>query len=180
MATCMADISYEELRRIQAREKSEPGLCELEADFYDRVNAHLRARRSELEKKFDFAAMREYENTLKILRDIYARREQKILLLALRAARGEEEVNGLTKEERALFDSIVKMLRECSARIQKILEVDTAAREFRKCRVRILRDVPQFVGKDMTNYGPFKLGDDVLLPEDEAARLERLGMAHIE
>ncbi|MEM3030567.1 MAG: hypothetical protein QXH27_02420 [Candidatus Micrarchaeia archaeon] len=176
----MADISYEELRRIQAREKREPGLCELEADFYDRVNAHVAERRSRLEKKFDFAAAREYENTLKILRDIYAKREQKILLLALRAARGEEEANGLTREERALFDSVVKLLRECSTRFQGILEVGAAARELSKRRVKILRDVPEFVGKDMMNYGPFKLGEDVLLPENEAARLERLGMAHIE
>jgi len=180
MGDRMTEISFEELRRIQLKEKKEPRLCELESDFYDKVNAYTAGWKKRLEQKFSMAEAREYENTLKILRDIYSKREQKILLLALRAARGEGEANGLTKEERALFDSLVKLLRECSAHIQGMLEVGAAAKELNKRRVKILRDVPEFVGKDLTNYGPFKLGEDVLLPENEAERLARLGMAHLE
>lgn len=47
----------------------------------------------------------------------------------------------------------------------------------KKILVRLLRDVPSFVGADLKTYGPLKSEDVVLLPAQNAEALIKRGMA---
>lgn len=47
----------------------------------------------------------------------------------------------------------------------------------KKILVRVLRDVPSFVGADMRTYGPYKAEDVVLLPAQNAEALINRGIA---
>jgi len=49
----------------------------------------------------------------------------------------------------------------------------------KKILVRILQDVPSFVGVDMKIYGPYKAEDVVLLPEQNVEALIKRGVATI-
>jgi len=47
----------------------------------------------------------------------------------------------------------------------------------KKILVRVLRDVPSFVGADLKTYGPYKTEDVVLLPAQNAEALIKRGIA---
>ncbi|MBI4399368.1 DNA replication complex GINS family protein, partial [Candidatus Micrarchaeota archaeon] len=108
----MVDISYDELRRIQARERSEPSLVELRPDFYPKIKELLQELNLGLKKNFSIAAAKEYENTIKILRDVVSKREQKILGASLNVARGDYVIKNYLKEEEELLNNIVKILKD--------------------------------------------------------------------
>lgn len=103
-------ITYETLFDILRKEKSREDLQVLPATFYEEVRAFLvqPARGAG-----ELAAI-EYQNTKKILRELYDRRERKLLLLALNKARTDSAIidpSLLLPEELPLFATLVAALK---------------------------------------------------------------------
>lgn len=167
----MEELSYEELRRIQGRERNSQMLQELSEDFYARVDELISKKNRELKESFSLSEAKEFENVIKIVGEIYARREQKIALKAIRTARTGESVPGLAREERAMFDSMVKLLKENEDKFESLLKRKEEIKEDGKIKVKFLIDMPEFFGSDNKNYGPFKKGETATLPEKEAMLL---------
>lgn len=184
----MEAIDYSLLRRIQAKERSGEELAVLSGDFPDKAREFVRACSEKLEKNFDLVGAREFENSLKILRDINDRRMHKILLKALRARKGaEEETAGLTGEEQKFFQNVVELLRQNEERFENILskkmqavkEEATLITRAQGHELKFVLDIPCFVGIDLNNYGPFKAGERAVLPESEAELLLKKKLAEI-
>ncbi|MEM3555445.1 MAG: hypothetical protein QXF56_01870 [Candidatus Micrarchaeia archaeon] len=168
----MEELTYEELRRIQARERASPVLQSLPQGFYKAVGKLIEKKNSSLKSNFSLTEAKEYENILKVIEDIYERRKQKIVMKAMRS--GEE--GALAEEEKEFFSKIRKVIEEEAESFKKNIGVVEGERESIK-RIKILKHLPKFVGSDLKVYGPFEEGASVELPEREAQLLVRRGVA---
>jgi DNA replication initiation complex subunit (GINS family) len=168
----MEELTYEELRRIQARERASPVLQSLPQGFYKAVKKLIETKSSSLKNSFSLTEAKEYENIVKVVEDIYERRKQKIVLRAMRS--GEEAA--LADEEREFFSKIRKVIEEEADNFKMNIGAVEGEKESIK-RIRILKHLPKFVGSDLKVYGPFEEGASVELPEKEAQLLVKKGVA---
>lgn len=214
-------ITYETLFDVLRKESSREDLQELPITFYADAQAFLAEKKAESATQPRAAI--EYENTRKIVRELYDRRERKLLLLALNKARTESAIidpSILLEEERGLFDNLVQQLRENKQAVltrvtgdaepaapvvavaptaplatqatpkpsesatQKLTEPEsttapeTPSLEPVEVKVKFVKPVPKFIGRDMTIFGPFNADDTTELPEEVAAVLAKKG--HVE
>jgi DNA replication initiation complex subunit (GINS family) len=157
-------MDFDELRKAQAKERAGAALQQLSEDFYTSAEKLL----SETRKRGDFQSLKEYENALKILSDVYHRREQKLLLEALRDAReGSREKPHLTGAELELYDALLAAISAGRKKFGFVMRDGTEQRQ-EKAKVRVLVDLPRIIGSDMQPYGPFKTGETATLPRGEA------------
>lgn len=162
----MAELSYSELRRIQEEERKSNSLVNVPEDFYGKVEALLSEKKRTVEAKPSLIEMREYENLLKIVREIRTLREQKIVFRALKV--GKRETSGLSKEEREFYERILAVVEEERKRMDALFLKTTKKEEPMLKKVKMLTDIPAFKGSDNLIYGPFKLGQEEELPFYEA------------
>jgi len=180
-------ITYETIRNAHRAEKEEE-LQKLPEGFFDSVRNWFKIK----ENMKDTTSLLEVENAKKLLEDIINRRQKKIVLAALSTMRGQLPPIGLTDEERKFFDEIVNSLKLFKNNInekfrgfekiveEKVEEAKKSIEEMRsveeiektfvkpngKILVKILSDLPRFVGSDMQSYGPLKSGDIITLPDE--------------
>jgi len=171
----MKPLDYSLLRDIQKNELESTKLTSLEENFYANASEFLSVRKKEAFASGSTLSIREYENIKKILTTIKERREEKIILMAIR---GEGNSGRLTPEEK-------KLLKELSDAVKKFREsiADSSASEEstlpvpEKKKVKLLKDVEPYKGLDNNVYGPYKSGDEVELPPAEAEWLLKAKMA---
>ncbi|MDD5317863.1 MAG: hypothetical protein PHF51_03990 [Candidatus ainarchaeum sp.] len=199
----MEELSYEKLREVQKEERGTAMLSEIPCDFYKRVGELLSRMREEVNLGFNLEKAREYENALKVAKDVHAVREQKILLRALRAAKGTNSVSGLADEEREVFEKLKDAISAGDACFDALVGAAAPAgkpgegREGKEAvkggagglpasgavaqqhgkKVRIAGPVPKFVGFGGGSHGPFKAGEIVFLPEKESDLLVKRNLA---
>ncbi len=181
-------ITYETIRNAHRAEKEEE-LQKLPEGFFESIRNWFKHK----EKLKDTTSLLEVENAKKLLEDIINRRQKKIILAALSTVRGQLPPPNLTDEERKFFDDIVDSLKSFKNNMEekfreyeeiveeKIEEAKKSIEEIKpleekiektvikpdgKLLVKILTDLPRFVGSDMQAYGPLKAGDVINLPED--------------
>jgi DNA replication initiation complex subunit (GINS family) len=184
----MEVITYETIRNAHRAEKDEE-LQRLPGGFFESVRNWFKIK----EKMHDTTSLLENENAKKLLEDIINRRQKKIVLAALSTARGQLPPVGLDEEERKFFDDIVNSLKlfknnmnEKFRSFDDIVQekVDEAKKSIEDLRpvepepeaieiksngnllVKMLSDLPRFVGSDMQSYGPLKAGDIITLPDE--------------
>jgi DNA replication initiation complex subunit (GINS family) len=178
-------ITYETIRNAHRAEKEEE-LQKLPEGFFESVRNWFKHK----EKMKDTTSLLEVENAKKLLEDVINRRQKKIVLAALSTVRGQLPPTNLTDEERKFFDEIVNSLKIFKNEInekfrgyeeiveEKVEEAKKSIEELKKeekmefakpdgkLLVKILSDLPRFVGSDMQAYGPLKAGDVISLPEE--------------
>ncbi len=169
-------ITYETIREVERSERSEE-LQRLPQGFFEAVNNWMNVKKS----KKDGSSIIELENAKKSIDRIIMSRMKKIVLGAMTTTMKNKLPPGnLTDSERVFFDEVVSILKkyrndmhEKTFGIEEIVEekiesVKKSVDDLKTKRVKILTEVPRFVGSDMKNYGPLKEGDDIVLPEDIA------------
>jgi len=112
----MPELTYEELRRIQSRER-EPVLSKLPDDFYEQTKILL----SKYKNTKSSNELREYENVLKISRYIFSRREEKILNAANNSLKGVEPPPTMLKEELEIYKIFVELIKSNREKFEKML-----------------------------------------------------------
>ena len=114
-------ITYETLFDLLRREKNREELQTLDNDFYEQVLAYLKEKKEALSKKGDelfVSAEREklkiqFQNIRRIIKELYERREKKIINMALTRARTGSDVidtSALLPSEKEFFDEQVSLL----------------------------------------------------------------------
>lgn len=115
-------LTYEGLFDALRREKSRDELQHLDPEFYEMVGDLLASRQdairsSQASHGFESASAQraqiEYQNLRKLFRELYDRRERKVLTLALHRTRTDAaviETDALLVPERRLFDDAVRLL----------------------------------------------------------------------
>jgi DNA replication initiation complex subunit (GINS family) len=162
-------LTFETLSKIAREEKASPSLTRLPEGFFGDVSSYM-SKKTQLNEGTDSW---ELENAKMVVSDIMKLRERKILLSALNFADSGAEPANLAPDEKSLFDEAASLIMQFRAGRKKVLEPG----QERKAMITFLEDVPQFVGTDMSNYGPFSKGDIANLPEDVTRLLVEKGAA---
>lgn len=190
-------ISYETIRNAHRAEK-EDALQVLPEGFFQSVRSWLLQKSS----KADTTSLLEVENAKKLIEDLINRRERKIVMSAIRSVRGSSPPAGMTTSEAVFFDSIVAQLSafrsattenivgpaaaaessvaaaiESVSALTKPVEPQGPKPQNGHMLVKILSDLPRFVGADMVGYGPLKTGEMITLPTETAKILLGKGIA---
>ncbi|MBI2575556.1 DNA replication complex GINS family protein [Candidatus Woesearchaeota archaeon] len=109
------NLSYETIFDLLVREKGREELQKLHDSFFNDISAYIQSKISlntdgdeEREK-----LLKQIQNTRRMLRELYERREKKVLNMALAASRTSPsfiDSENMITGEKALFDSIVERL----------------------------------------------------------------------
>ena len=191
-------ITYETLFELLKRERERSDLQKLEPTFFSDTINYIRDKKKILEAKSDslFASEerkkteRQLENIYKIIKELYERREKKIIGLALDKSRTKSNLidsSSLLKEEKVIFDALTDLLDNYRDSIlfavlnekmpfMRPIEAKKPAEEFKSALelkkstrlVRFTHPVPKFVGPELEEYGPFEEEDIANLPVEIA------------
>lgn len=174
-------MTFETLYEILRREKYRAELQRLEPDFLRRVEQYLGEKQAILaaqEKKDSMFADSEAEKTKlqiknlqKMLRELYERREEKVMHLALFFSKTGElpDITVMLKGELEMFNEVKDMLKKYKKRVLKAIggaeeEKPKALKTAEELRVKFMVKMQEFVGADLKSYGPFEASEVVLLP----------------
>lgn len=185
-------ITYETLYTILRQEKYKPELQKLDKDFFNKVISYLREKNQileSLEKKSDnvFAAAeikktkKQLDNTTRLLKELYEKRESKIIKLAMLSSRVDETQKAalLPEEQEMLYslrekfdyyrENLLKKLLNGSMpnlpEKPKALKSEKEKEEENKCEVLVefLDNIQSFLGLGQEKIGPFKKGEKARL-----------------
>lgn len=175
-------VDYDEIRRIHRLEKAASNLVKLPDDFYSDLSSFLSdAKESYLESLKDFspAKARDFVNLKKMVEEIFLLREKKILTKALIASRTKEySVEEFALQEKKFFEKMLSVLESHN----EILDGFFSERQAKKQKdlnivsVKVLSEIPSFVGADMKDYGPFSPGQTASVPFAVAKLLVARGL----
>ena len=186
-------ITYETIYEFLRKEKYEAEIQKLPSTFFNDIINYLKEKKSILEaqKSQDSIFSKEYEKTgkqiqniRKIIQDVYDRRENKIIQLALFTSKTGVNIDSvnLLKEEEEMYLSLVRILkiyREgilenlLALRNPHVIETKDIKKENKEDTklVKFLYPVPKFMGEDLNIYGPFNFEDVANLPPKVAQLL---------
>ena len=186
-------ITYETLFELSQREKERTDLQKLDAMFFSDIISYIKDKKKILEaqSKSPFApderkkTERQLENIYKLIKELYERREKKIITMAIDKSRTKSnliDTTALLKEEKVVFDALTSILDNYRDAIlysllnekmpfmqsleDKPKESFRSALELKKPTklVRFINPVPKFVGPELEEYGPFEEEDIANLP----------------
>ncbi|EMR73509.1 hypothetical protein MBGDN05_00337 [Thermoplasmatales archaeon SCGC AB-539-N05] len=184
-------LTYKDLREIQQKEKNSPLLTKIEPDFYETMSDYIESLQIEYrEEKTSSPKSKllkdEISNIQKIAIGIYEQREKKIVQMALSILRsGQPNIGNMTDEEKSVFDAIIDVLSRSRKKIivkgskqdeeskenfigEKLPdEKPTNKQQNSSVVIRLLEDVPVFIGPNMKKYN-LKKDDVAALPREIA------------
>ena len=173
----MTEASFEALRKVQLQEKHESAISALDDDFFVKYRSLIDAQRDRLRKDFSLDAATSLENLRRLLSEVARKREQKLFLKALRDFHaGQVGGEGLSREERELYNSLIRLLSEYEAAVIKAEQSASPQAQKAERKVRFTTDVPAFVGSSGASLGPFASGSVASLPADDAELLIEQGV----
>ena len=209
METKEVNITYETLFELLKREKDMADPQKLDPNFFNDFVDYLNEKSKVLDKEdslFSYDEKKKVEkqidNAKRIIKEIYERRERKMLGIALIKSRTKSDVmdtSSFLENEKRFFDEIVKVLdvfrndvinniidgKQASEittdkeviKNKEINEKDGNEKNEAKNTklVRFLHVVPKFVGKELEEYGPFAEEDIANLPLEIADLLINKG-----
>ena len=177
-------ITYEKLYEVLRLEKYKKELQTLDQDFFNKVVKYLDEKKlilqSQESKDSVFASdsitktKRQLENIKLILKELYEKREAKIMQMALFNSRTNErlkEVDDLLHEERSFYGELASLLnkyrvgiygRLLNSRLPDVKNEEVVEKNIKT--LKFLSTVPRFVGEDMNIYGPYVPEDVASLP----------------
>jgi len=193
------NITYETLFELLRRERNRDEIQELNESFFRDIIEYIQSKKNILGKGDMFSAEQEkktktqLENVNKILRELYEKRERKLISMALTKSRTGSDIidtGKLLPEEKLFYEDVRQICdryREdiltniLSCKLPTVRDSSVEASqpnpEADIKMVRFLAPVPKFVGKELETYGPFDVEDVVSLPSDIARVLVEKGRA---
>ncbi len=170
-------LNYSRLREMQRSEIASSELCPVEEGFYSQLKVFLEEKRGEALETQNLLVIKEYENLRKIARAIVNKRNEKLVLLALR---GKKETTGMTAEEAEFLGHLSKDIEENDAQLAFIFEENgSGAKKDNIKRIKLLKNISPYKGLDDNVYGPFDEGEVAELPAAEAQWLLKEKMAEL-
>jgi len=194
------NITYETLFELLKREKDMTDLQKLEPSFFDNFIEYLNEKKDMMSRDdalFSYDEKKKVEkqidNARRLIKEIYERREKKILNIALIKSRTKSHVidtSSLLDNEKKFLEEIEKVLNAYRENViyhimdgkqvsqikhqekeakEEINAASDAEEETKTTKlVRFLYPVPKFVGTELEEYGPFAEEDIANLPAEIA------------
>lgn len=185
-------LTFSELRKIEKKEKRQEELSNLDDSFFLRVSRYL-----EMKEGTD---QREYRNAKRVFNKIVGLRQEKIVKnarISVKTGVKSSELNLLPREQ-SLFMDLKEMFEDYSEEVDEVLEngvstdveieepepepepeEENNGEEEGYSTVKIVSQVPEFMGTDLESYGPFEEGEEVEVPEENAEILVNRGNAEL-
>ena len=194
------NITYETLFELLKREKDTADLQKLELSFFDNFVEYLNEKKDMLNRDdtlFSYDEKKKVEkqidNARRLIKEIYERREKKILNIALIKSRTKShvlDISSLLDNEKKFLGDIEKVLNAYRENViysvmegkpvlqvkhqenvakEEINAANDAEEETKSTKlVQFLYSVPKFVGTELEEYGPFAEEDIANLPAEIA------------
>ncbi|MDN5358310.1 MAG: replication factor [Candidatus Diapherotrites archaeon] len=168
------------MRNLYRLEKqSRTRLTPLEPDFYRLLREYIEGEKKEVDlawQEQDIQRLVLFANLVKLVNDIIAIRQRKIVSLALASMFDEAwEPENLVGWEKDLYRDVVETVRKYrdSALVFVGLKEEEGKKEeeekrLKTVRVKILKAIPEFIGTDYKTYGPYAAGEIAELPQEIA------------
>jgi len=197
-------VTFETLYDALRKEKVREDLQNLPKHFFNDVLVYLREKQQaydETQGKLDLFSSAEREkltvqlqNIRRILKELYDRREKKIVDIAINKSRTQSNIidtSNMLDYEKAFYrmmtavldkfriDVLLKLFELKELVIDDSVEIkpEQAVIDKKTKLVKFLQPTEQFVGKELELYGPFEANDQVYLPCDIADILISKGSA---
>jgi DNA replication initiation complex subunit (GINS family) len=207
-------VTFEVLFDLLRNEKSRESIQKLDSSFYTDVKNYILEKSSLMESQSKTSDLfssterskteKQLTNARKIIKEIYERREKKVISMAINKSRISSnliDTTALLKDEKEFFEQVVSLLSGWRGNILlSILEgkepmpsntpINIKPKEEKptpenneetsdpsKKSVRFSKAVPAFIGQDLKEYGPFEEDDTTELPIEIANLLIDKGNA---
>ncbi|MBI5223342.1 hypothetical protein HY990_02885 [Candidatus Micrarchaeota archaeon] len=167
--------TYAQIRDIQKRELESSAIVSLPEDFYQTLSTFLALKKQEAINSKSLVTIKEYENLRKIVLGVQSKREEKLVLLALR---GDFALEGITKEEKELLKELSLIIDKSRQSIRSSWDNESSTPDD-SLRVKLVQDVAQYKGLDNSVYGPYSAGSEQVLPKVEAEWLLKAKLAQL-
>lgn len=165
-------LSYELIRSIHRQEKDSNELVKIDDDFFDEIPEFVTEEKSKLQdikKNLDDSVIRKINNIKTMLIDIISWREKKIINKAiLKTKTNEDDLKNMTLEEQKIYYKLVNILHSYQLLVKNSFEEIIEDQPKKSIKLKILQDVPKFIGTDMKEYGPYEKDSEIELIESIA------------
>jgi len=166
------ELSYDEIRRIHRLERNSSKLVQVDSEFYNSLSEFLSAEKKDYLdslKDFSSAKTRDFSNLKKMVEEIFSMRVKKILNAVLVASRTSEiDDSRMATQEKKMFKEIFSIMKKHTDLVDGVFASKAGSskegKDLNNLSVRVLSDIPEFIGTDMNEYGPYKKGEVVDLP----------------
>lgn len=189
------NLTYETLFELLRREKNRAELQPLEPSFYKDFISYLKTKKQLLQEKQsqlsqgdDVAKLSlQIDNINKLMKELYERREKKVVNLAILNTKSGPELSkeGMLEFEAKLYSDLVILLSKYRKGILlnllnqnlpkledehliKTIQTNISNQPKQEIKeallVRFLSSIPKFVGEELETYGPFETDQITTLP----------------
>lgn len=118
-------LTFEELRRVQRKERDMDTLQDLDEGFLERARNYLAMKRSD----DDVLQNKEYRNARRVLEDVLDMRQRKIVKLAFLAVKSDVQVEHLLAREEPLFAAVEEAIDDYRSDLDGMLDGDAETAE---------------------------------------------------
>ncbi len=172
-------ITFELIRQIQREEKNSPKLTKLPPNFFENVARYLEKKRKMVRTAREELEVRNIE---RMVEDIFSRRERKILNFAFVYLKTKIPPENLTEEEEKFFEKLVELLEKRRKELLRVKEKEEEKEEKIEegyAKILVKQDLDSFIGIDGKTYGPFRKGEEAIIPIENAEILFKRGVIEI-
>jgi len=174
-------LTFSDIYEAMRKEKYSENLQMLSRTFLVDVSEYFREKKEFLAKEDDLFSdvavknKKRLDNAVSSFRDLLRIRKKKILNLAFVASQvgiSKKDFENLLGFEKDLFEELVKSLER--AEKNQSADMSGSVKDERKHRlVRFLEEVPEFLGADGSEVGPFRKGEVANLESEIVEILEK-------
>ncbi len=174
-------LMFSDIYEAMRKEKYSENLQVLPRKFLVDVAEYFREKKNFLEKEDDLFSdvaiknKKKLDNAVSSFRDLLRIRKKKILNLAFVASQvgiSKKDFENLLGFEKDLFEELVKALERADK--NQVMDMSESVKDERKHRlVRFLEDVPEFLGFNGDDVGPFEKGEVANLEVEIVGILEK-------
>jgi len=165
-------LSYEIIRQIHRQEKEHSELVRIDDDFFESLPEYINEEKiklNDLKNSLDDGIVRKLNNMKGMLEDIIYLREKKIINKAiLKTKNNEDDTKNMTLEEQKIYYKLVNMLYAYQRLVKAPFEGEQREEKQKEIKLKILQDVPKFIGTDMQEYGPYEKDAEIEIIESIA------------
>lgn len=173
-------ISLKDVCELLRREVESPGLQEVDPDIYQKIASSLGSLKGQgfegMEAKVRDRMVELMSSSARLLVQVRQRKAQ--------SGAEQPDYSRLTDEEKYVLDGksesesrLDEVVAAASRGRPKVLEAISARMRGKRIIVRFVKPMEQFIGVDMTKYGPFQQEDVATLPLENARSLMETGVA---
>jgi len=172
------NVTYETLFELLRRERNREEIQELSDNFFSDVVEYINSKKQIMTDSSMADQKQKIETQLKniqkILKELYEKRERKIISMAINKSRTGSDIfdtDRLLSQELTFYNEILKVCNNSRKEIldnilsNKVPEQKTAPVQRKdNTTVRFKHPIPKFIGKELETYGPFDTDDIASLP----------------